>query len=107
MPRVDQISLTSDGLNTPAVDHLSNKGTLNIVLDWNLAGLSAKLTQARELVVLFINFCRLTTNHCGSTMRPVLSSSITCQWTISFSSPRTCARSTTWRTALAQRIERS
>lgn len=44
----------------PAVDHLSNKGSLNVVLDRNFAGLPAKLTQARELVVLFINFCRLT-----------------------------------------------
>ena len=30
MPRVDRVSLTAEGLAMPAVDHLSNKGTLKL-----------------------------------------------------------------------------
>jgi hypothetical protein len=44
----------------PAVDHLSNKGTFNVLLDRTLSGLPAGLPPDRTMVGLFMNFCRLT-----------------------------------------------
>lgn len=44
----------------PAVDHLSNKGTFNVVLDRTLSGLPAGLPPDSTMIGLFTNFCRLT-----------------------------------------------
>jgi len=44
----------------PAVDHLSNKGTLNVLLDRTLGGLPAGLPPDRTMIGLFMNFARLT-----------------------------------------------
>jgi hypothetical protein len=52
--------LTADGLSLPSVDDLSNKGTLNVLLDRTLTGLPAGLPPDRTLVGLFMNFSRLT-----------------------------------------------
>ena len=60
MPRADHISLTAAGLAMPSVDHLSNKGTLNVLLDRSFPGLPAGLPPNRTLVGLFTNFARLT-----------------------------------------------
>jgi hypothetical protein len=60
MPRVDRVSLTAEGLAMPAVDHLSNKGTLNVLLDRTFSGLPAGLPPDRTMVGLFMNFSRLT-----------------------------------------------
>lgn len=60
MPRVDRVSLTAEGLAMPAVDHLSNRGTLNVLLDRTLSGLAAGLPPDRTMVGLFMNFSRLT-----------------------------------------------
>ena len=38
MPRADRIGLTARGLAMPPVDHLSNKGTLNVLLDRAFSG---------------------------------------------------------------------
>jgi hypothetical protein len=62
MPRADRVSLTVGGLAMPAVDHLSNKGTLNVVLDRTLSGLPAGLPPDWTMIGLFTNFCRLTDN---------------------------------------------
>jgi hypothetical protein len=60
MPRADRLSLTAQGLAMPAVDHLSNKGTLNVLLDRTMSGLPAGLPPDRTMVGLFMNFSRLT-----------------------------------------------
>jgi hypothetical protein len=60
MPRADRLSLTPDDLAMPGVDHLSNKGTLNVLLDRILSGLPAGLPPDRTMVGLFVNFSRLT-----------------------------------------------
>jgi hypothetical protein len=60
MPRADRLSLTAKGLAMPAVDHLSNKGTLNVLLDRTFSGLPAGLRPDRTMVGLFMNFSRLT-----------------------------------------------
>ena len=60
MPRADRVSLTAKGLAMPAVDHLSNKGTLNVLLDRTFSGLPAGLPPDRTMVGLFMNFSRLT-----------------------------------------------
>jgi hypothetical protein len=44
----------------PSVDHLSNKGTLNVLLDRTFSGLPAGVRPDRTLVGLFMNFSRLT-----------------------------------------------
>ena len=60
MPRADRLTLTANGLAIPSVDHLSNKGTLNVLLDRTLSGLPAGLPPDRTMFGLFMNFCRLT-----------------------------------------------
>ena len=60
MPRADRVSLTAGGLNMPAVDHLSNKGSLNVLLDRAFNGHPTGLPRDRTLVALFMNFARLT-----------------------------------------------
>jgi hypothetical protein len=60
MPRADRLSLTLDGLAMPAVDHLSNMGTLNVLLDRTFSGLPSGLPPDRTMVGLFMNFSRLT-----------------------------------------------
>ena len=44
----------------PTVDHLSNKGTLNVLLDRSFSGTPAGLPPDRTLVGLLMNFSRLT-----------------------------------------------
>jgi len=51
---------TFEGLAIPSVDHLSNKDTLNILLDRTLSGLPPGLPPDRTMVDLFMNFSRLT-----------------------------------------------
>ena len=60
MPRADRVSLTADNLVIPPVDHLSNKGTLNVLLDRTMSGLPAGLPPDPTMVGLFTNFSRLT-----------------------------------------------
>jgi hypothetical protein len=60
MPRPDRISLTAGGLAMPPVDHLSNKGTLNFLLDRAFSGVPAGLPPDRTMIGLFMNFSRLT-----------------------------------------------
>lgn len=60
MPRADRLSLTPDGLEMPPVDHLSNKGMYNVVLDRHFAGFPAKVRGHRESVGLFVLLARLT-----------------------------------------------
>ena len=60
MPRIDRLSLTSEGLALPSVDHLSNKGMLNVLLDRTLSGIPAGLPPDRTMVGVFMNFSRLT-----------------------------------------------
>jgi len=59
-PRAPRISLTATGLDMPAVDHLSNNGALNVLLDRAISGLPSGLPPDRPMVALFINFARLT-----------------------------------------------
>jgi hypothetical protein len=58
MPRADRLTLDTR-LHAPSVDHLSNHGSLNVLLDRTLAGLPANLTAERSAVGLFTNFVRL------------------------------------------------
>ena len=44
----------------PPVDHLSNKGTLNLLLDRSFSGVPAGLSPDRTTIGLFTNFSRLT-----------------------------------------------
>jgi hypothetical protein len=60
MPRADRLSLTLGRLAMPAVDHLSNMGTLNVLLDRTFSGLPSGLPPDRTMVGLFMNFSRLT-----------------------------------------------
>jgi hypothetical protein len=61
MPRADRISLTARGLAMPPVDHLSNRGTLNVLLDRDFSeGIPAGLPPDRTMIGLFMNFSRLT-----------------------------------------------
>jgi hypothetical protein len=60
MPRADRISLTPEGLDLPPVDHLSNKGMYNVVLDRHFAGFPSGVRRSRESVGLFVLFTRLT-----------------------------------------------
>lgn len=60
MPRADRVSLTFEGLAIPSVDHLSNKGTLNVLLDRTWSSLPPGLPRDRTMVGLFMNFSRLT-----------------------------------------------
>jgi len=52
--------LTSKGLAIPSVDHLSNKGVLNVLLDRSFSSLPAGLPPDRTTFGLFMNFSRLT-----------------------------------------------
>ncbi|HEX6686062.1 MAG TPA: hypothetical protein VF062_25020 [Candidatus Limnocylindrales bacterium] len=58
--RVDRISLDAHGLIMPTVDHLSNNGALNVLLDRTLSGLPSGLPPVSSPVGLFMNFVRLT-----------------------------------------------
>jgi len=60
MPRADRITLTAKGLAIPSVDHLSNKGVLNVLLDRSFSSLPAGLPPDRTMFGLFMNFSRLT-----------------------------------------------
>jgi len=61
MPRADRIGLTARGLAMPPVDHLSNKGSLNVLLDRDFSGgIPAGLPPDRTMIGLFMNFSRLT-----------------------------------------------
>ena len=44
----------------PPVDHLSNKGTLNVLLDRAFSGIPAGLPPDKTMFGLFMNFSRLT-----------------------------------------------
>ena len=59
VPRADVVSLTADGLDMPAVDHLFNKNSLNVNLDRWLGGNPGHPTD-RSLMGLWVNFVRLT-----------------------------------------------
>jgi hypothetical protein len=59
VPRTDRVGLTFECLAIPPVDHLSNKGTLNVLLR-ALSGLPPGLLPDRTMVGLFMNFSRLT-----------------------------------------------
>jgi hypothetical protein len=78
MPRADRLSLTSDGLAMPGVDHLSNKGTLNVLLDRILSGLPSGLPPDRTMVGLFMNFSRLTDKALRELMPPGLNCYFMC-----------------------------
>jgi hypothetical protein len=60
MPRADRLSLNAEGFNMPSVDHMSNRGSLNVLLDRTFSGLPPGLPSSRVLVGLFTNFVRLT-----------------------------------------------
>jgi hypothetical protein len=60
MPRADRLSLDAAGLKMPSVDEMSNRGSLNVLLDRTFSGLPAGLPNSRMLVGLFTNFVRLT-----------------------------------------------
>lgn len=53
------MTLTAEGLNMPSVDHLSNKSSVNVLLDRSLSGQLAGVPRDRTLVGLFTNFARL------------------------------------------------
>ena len=102
MPRTDRVSLTAGGLAMPSVDHLSNKGTLNLPLDRAFSGVPAGLPPDRTMIGLFTNFCRLT----DKALREYDAARADCRSTPPITTGRygpapTCGRSTTWRTALA------
>jgi len=59
MPRADHLTLDAKGLDMPSVDHMSNKSSLNVLLDRAFSGLPAGLPPDRSLVGLFTNFVRL------------------------------------------------
>lgn len=59
MPRADRFSLTSAGLAMPDVGHLSNRGTLNVLLDRAFSGIPAGLPPNSMLIGVFMNFSRL------------------------------------------------
>ena len=59
-PRAPRISLIATGLDMPAVDHLSNNGALNVLLDRAIPGFPSGLPPDRTIVALFMNFARLT-----------------------------------------------
>jgi hypothetical protein len=44
----------------PPVDHLSSRGTLNVLLDRDFSGIPAGLPPDRTMIGLFMNFSRLT-----------------------------------------------
>ena len=44
----------------PAVDHLSNRGALNVLLDRTMAGVSYGIPSTHPIIGLFMNFVRLT-----------------------------------------------
>jgi hypothetical protein len=50
MPRADRLSLDAAGLKMPSVDQMSNRGSLNVVLDRTFSGLPAGLPNSRMLV---------------------------------------------------------
>ena len=58
MPRADRLSLNADGLRMPSVDHLSNNGSLNVLLDRTFSGLPAGLPDSKMLIGLFTNLGR-------------------------------------------------
>jgi hypothetical protein len=60
MPRTDRLTLTAKGLTMPSVDHLSNKSSLNVLLDRALSGQLAGVPRDMTLIGLFTNFARLT-----------------------------------------------
>ena len=62
MPRADRLSLslTADSLAMPPVDHLSNNGMLNVVLDRSFRGQLPGVPVDRTLAGVFTNFARLT-----------------------------------------------
>lgn len=60
MPRADRVSLTAANLAMPPVDHLSNRGTLNVLLDRTMSGVPAGLPPDRTMVGLFMKFSRPT-----------------------------------------------
>jgi hypothetical protein len=53
MPRADRLSLNADGFNMPSVDHMSNRGSLNVLLDRTFSGLPAGLPSSRALASVF------------------------------------------------------
>ena len=59
MPRADRLSLNADGLHLPAVDHLSNNRSLNVVLDRTIGGGPTGFPQSRSALGLLSNFVRL------------------------------------------------
>ena len=59
MPRADRVTLNADGLHLPPVDHLSNNGSLNVVLDRTLGGGPPGFPQSRSALGLLSNFVRL------------------------------------------------
>jgi hypothetical protein len=59
MPRADRVTLNADGLRLPSVDHLSNNGSLNVVLDRTLGGGPTGFPQHRSALGLLSNFVRL------------------------------------------------
>jgi hypothetical protein len=60
MPKTDRVTLTAEGLVMPTVDHLSNKSSLNVLLDRAVSGRLAGVPRDRTLIGLFTNFARLT-----------------------------------------------
>ena len=60
MSRADRLTLSAEGLDMPAVDHLSNRGALNVLLDRTVAGVSYGIPSIHRLIGLFMNFVRLT-----------------------------------------------
>ncbi len=59
MPRADRLTLDARGLAMPSVDHMSNTGSLNVLLDRSLSGKLTGLPPDRSLIGLFTNFVRL------------------------------------------------
>ncbi|MGZ4531166.1 MAG: hypothetical protein ACXVXP_02310 [Mycobacteriaceae bacterium] len=59
MPRADRVKLDPNGLDLPPVDHLSNNGSLNVILDRVLAGGPTGFPQSPSALGLLSNFVRL------------------------------------------------
>ena len=60
MPRADRLTLSAHGLDMPRVDHLSNRGALNVLLDRTVAGVPYAMPSTHTMTGLFMNFVRLT-----------------------------------------------
>lgn len=59
MPRANRVTLTRDGVALPPVDHLSNNGSLNVVMDRTLGGGPPEFPQSHSALGLLSNFVRL------------------------------------------------